>query len=140
MNPLESNSTAFNEVTSLLPPPFRTLFLKVVDAVKGALHATLVDTLVGEFHEKFITMWHHPGDRAAARALRQCERMHRESAIKILQEVLVAELTLLAKAMVDAFKTNGSTQDLLPDSMLEILESKITALEEKVSSIESLKE
>ncbi len=124
-----------------LPASLRGLFQKVIDGVNGALHAALIDTLVGEFHEKFNALWNTPGDRNAARALRQCDRTHRETAMKVVNEVLASQLGLLARATSDQIKNGGSGVDGgVPDDILSIIESKVVRLEEQLATFEGMVE
>jgi hypothetical protein len=128
-------------VLDALPPSLRGFFQKVLEGVNGALHAALIDTLVGEFHEKFNVMWNNPGDRDAARALRQCERTHRETAMKVAKEVLASQLGLLARAVTELVKHGGSGESgEVPDSFLSIIESKVARLEEQLAAIEGMVE
>ncbi len=132
-SPLEEN-------IGTLPASLRGFFQKVVDGVGGALQVTLMDTLVGEFHEKFTVMWNAPGDRDAAKAVRQCDRTHRETAAKVVNEVLAAQLALLAKAVVETLKTGGAGGAGVPDGVFSIIESKVARLEEQLTAIEGLVE
>lgn len=116
----------------------RGFFQKVIDGVRGALQVALIDTLVGEFHEKFNAMWNAPGDRDAAKALRQCDRTHRETAAKVVNEVLLSQLKLLAMAVTGTGKINGYVDGNIPESMISILESKVARLEEQISAIEGI--
>jgi hypothetical protein len=124
-----------------LPASLRGLFQKVIDGVNGALHVALIDTLVGEFHEKFNALWNTPGDRDAARALRQCDRTHRETAMKVVNEVLASQLGLLARAISDLVKNGGNGVDGgVPDDILSIIESKVVRLEEQLATFEGMVE
>ncbi len=106
----------------------------------SALQVTLMDTLTGEFHEKFNIMWNAPGDRDAARALRQCDRTHRENALMVVNEVLVAQLTLLAKTMGEMLTRSGTGGEDLPNGVLAIIESKVARIEEQITAIEQIGE
>ncbi len=132
------NQSSLEEVLTILPPSLRGFFQKVVDGVSGALQVTLMDTLVGEFHEKFNAMWNNPGDRDAAKAVRQCDRTHRETAAKVVKEVLAAQLVLLAKAVVETMKKGGAGGECVPDDAFTIIESKVTRLEEQITALEAL--
>ncbi len=99
-----------------------------------------MDTLVGEFHEKFNVMWNAPGDRDAARALRQCDRTHREMAVQVVNEVLITQLTLLARTIAETAHRGGTGSEGVPESLMTSLESKIARLEEQITSFEQLVE
>lgn len=129
---------SLEEIFEKLPTSLRGFFQKVIDGVRGALQVALIDTLVGEFHEKFNAMWNAPGDRDAAKALRQCDRTHRETAAKVVNEVLLSQLKLLAMAVAGTGKINGYVDGNIPESMISILESKVARLEEQISAIEGI--
>ncbi len=134
----ETNRLPLEEILSILPASLRGFFQKVVDGVSGALQVTLMDTLVGEFHEKFNTMWNTPGNRDAAKAVRQCDRTHRETAAKVVNEVLASQLELLAKAVVETMKKGGAGGESVPDGAFTMIESKVTRLEEQITVLEVL--
>ncbi len=120
-----------------LPPSLRGFFQKVIAGVNGALHATLLDTLVGEFHEKFNAMWNTPGDRDAARALRQCDRTHRETALKVAKEVLSSQLVILAKGITNTLKEIGPGNESGQEDLMALVESQIIRLEQGMTEIEA---
>ncbi len=130
------NHSSLEEVLAILPPSLRGFFQKVIDSVNRALQVTLIDTLVGEFHEKFTAMWNAPGDRDAAKAVRQCDRTHRETATKVVNEVLTSQLNLLVMAIVEALRKGGMNEESVPEGVYAILESKISRLEEQVGEME----
>ncbi len=134
----ETQHTPLDEILTTLPTSLRGFFQKVVDGVKGALQVTLIDTLVGEFHEKFTAMWNNPGDRDTAKAVRQCDRTHRETATKVVNEVLAVQLALLANAVLETIKKGGTGSENLSDGVLFIFESKVARLEEQITAIEQL--
>ncbi len=132
----DANSSSLEETLAALPAALRGFFQKVIDGVSGALQVTLIDTLVGEFHEKFTAMWKTPGDRDAAKAVRQCDRTHRETAAKVVNEVLASQLGLLAKTVVETLKKGGTGGEGLSEGFLSIIESKVARLEEQIIAIE----
>jgi len=131
MSPLNETLTAF-------PAPVAGLFRKLVDAVTSTLQSTLIDTLTGEFHEKFNAMWNAPGDRDAARALRQCDRTHRETALKVTREVLLSQFALVAKALAGSLGKEVKSNNEIPDSVFSMIESKVSRLEQMISTIEDM--
>ncbi len=140
MGESDSGRSSLGQSVERLPPSLRGIFQKIVDGVGSALQVTLMDTLVGEFHEKFNIMWNAPGDRDAARTLRQCDRTHRETATKVVKEVLASQLALLAKTEAEAMRKGGAGDDNLPDGVLSIIESKVARLEEQVTAFECMME
>ncbi len=136
----DSRHSLLEEVLATLPATLRGFFQKVIDGVGGALKATLLETLVGEFHEKFNVMWNAPGDRDAAKAVRQCDRTHRETAVQVVNEVLASQLVLLAKAVMETMKKDGAGSNSLPDGVLSVIESKVARLEEQITAIEGMGE
>ncbi len=132
------NRCPLDESLGTLPISLRGFFQKVIDGVRGVLQVTLMDTLVGEFHDKFNAMWNAPGDRDAAKAVRQCDRAHRETAAKVINEVMVSQLLLLAKAVGEILKTGSIGRESIPDSVLSVLESQVACLEGQMTAIEGL--
>ncbi len=118
----------------------RTLYEVIGDppSLEGALQVTLIDTLVDEFHEKITAMWNNPGDRDTAKAVRQCDRTHRETATNVVNEVLAVQLALLANAVLETIKKGGTGSKNLSDGVLFIFESKVARLEEQITAIEQL--
>jgi hypothetical protein len=130
--------TSLDKTLTAFPTPVAGFFRKLVDAVTSTLQSTLIDTLTGEFHEKFNAMWNAPGDRDAARALRQCDRTHRETAVKVTREVLFSQFALIGKAMAGSLQTEVKSNNEIPDSALSMIDSKVSRLEQAISAIEDM--
>jgi hypothetical protein len=103
--------------------------------LEGVLQQALLAPLSGEFHDKFLAMYHAPGDRDAAKGLRTCVRQICENAV---QEVLVA-FDHQVDAIISAVKVSPPTLSSLSkgDSRFEALvEEKLFVLEEQLKGLE----
>ncbi len=138
MGESDSSRSSLGQSLERRPPSLRGIFQKIADGVGSVLQVTLMDTLVGEFHEKFSIMWNAPGDRDAARILRQCDRTHRETATKVVREVLASQLNLLAKIVSEALQKGDASDETIPEGALSIMESKVARLEEQLAEIEHI--
>ena len=104
-------------------------------ALEDVLQQTLLAPLAGEFHDKFLAMFHAPGDRGAAKALRACVRRICENAA---QQVLVS-FSQQVSAIANAAKNLGRFP--LPSGtnnspFVTEVEEKIQTIEEKLKELE----
>jgi len=114
---------------------------RIVDRAKAAIEAvlrqTLLDPLGGEFHEKFRVMFHAPGDRAAATALRACVRRICENAAQQVNVTFAQQVDIIARGAVSAGGAPDAS-DAGDSNFMSDLEAKLAALEEKLGLAEKL--
>jgi D-mannonate dehydratase len=103
-------------------------------ALEGVLQQSLLAPLSGEFHERFLAMFHAPGDRDAAKALRACVRQMCEGAV---QEVMVGfdhqVAAITGASLPEGPGGAGAGFAEAVEGVIEGLELRLKELEESIS-------